>query len=114
MAGESNLTLTGLVMRFAQLANLTGQPSITLPVGQDASGTDPPCWTVSDDTLCIFCFAIPHANSTLAAACNARQNLTVPQDPAGYRGQILGQGVLKDCIRSNISAAAQTLSHGAA
>ncbi|KAK9835457.1 hypothetical protein WJX74_000487 [Apatococcus lobatus] len=37
-AGESNLTLTGLVMRFAQLANLTGQPSITVPVGQEASG----------------------------------------------------------------------------
>ncbi|KAK9851358.1 hypothetical protein WJX84_003170 [Apatococcus fuscideae] len=36
--GESNLPLTGLVMRFVQLANLTGQPAITLPVGQDASG----------------------------------------------------------------------------
>ncbi len=37
--GESNLTLAGLVMRFAQLANLTGQPSISLPVGADSSGT---------------------------------------------------------------------------
>jgi len=36
--GESNLNVTDRIMRFAQVANLTGLPAISFPVGYDSDG----------------------------------------------------------------------------
>ncbi|MBI4956101.1 MAG: amidase [Myxococcales bacterium] len=36
--GESNLPVTERIMRFAALANLTGQPAVSVPAGYDATG----------------------------------------------------------------------------
>jgi Asp-tRNA(Asn)/Glu-tRNA(Gln) amidotransferase A subunit family amidase len=36
--GESNLTITDQIMRFAPVGNLAGLPALTLPVGYDADG----------------------------------------------------------------------------
>ncbi len=36
--GESNLPLTGQIMRFAPAANLTGRPTISIPAGYDGRG----------------------------------------------------------------------------
>lgn len=38
LKGESNLAQTDRIMRFAQLANLTGLPGVSFPVGYDARG----------------------------------------------------------------------------
>jgi len=37
-SGESNLELTGEIMRFAPAANLTGLPAISFPAGYDSNG----------------------------------------------------------------------------
>jgi Asp-tRNA(Asn)/Glu-tRNA(Gln) amidotransferase A subunit family amidase len=36
--GESNLEMTGTIMRFAPAANLTGLPAISVPAGYDDAG----------------------------------------------------------------------------
>ena len=36
--GESNLTVTDRIMRFAAFANLTGQPAVSIPAGYDEAG----------------------------------------------------------------------------
>lgn len=37
-SGESDMRLTGNLMRFTIPVNMSGIPAITLPVGQDSSG----------------------------------------------------------------------------
>jgi Asp-tRNA(Asn)/Glu-tRNA(Gln) amidotransferase A subunit family amidase len=37
-SGESNLELTGEIMRFAFPANLSGLPAVSVPVGYDGDG----------------------------------------------------------------------------
>jgi Asp-tRNA(Asn)/Glu-tRNA(Gln) amidotransferase A subunit family amidase len=67
--GESNLSLTGKLMRFAQLANFLGLPAVSVPVGLDESGLPVGCAFDAYNHACLQQSTIAVSVQRLAADC---------------------------------------------
>lgn len=80
LRGESNLAVTDRIMRFAQLANLTGFPAISFPAGYDGRGMP----------VGLQVMARPWEEALLLRVAHAAEGVVERRRPRALMGQLLG------------------------